>query len=85
MFKGLLTGVDKFYFYLRDHLKGAKQGFNDCYDSGYTTGYGNGYEDGALEMIAEISKELVERNPNISDSGFQLGYNHAIAVVKGEL
>jgi hypothetical protein len=52
-------------------------------------GYGSGYNDGfraAMEVTqAQTLARLKEKNPELSNKPFQLGYDHAVEVVKGNI
>jgi len=72
--------LDKLYFYFKETFSRYDEG----YDNGYDQGELNGYQIARAELQQEIVCRLDEMNPHFSDESFQLGYRHAIAVVKGE-
>ena len=69
----LLRLLDNIWFTIKDKLAG--------YNSGYTDGIRAGYDiaQGGLEA------KLKEHDLQHSNEAFQLGYAHAVAVVKGEI
>jgi len=75
----MLRLIDRIYFKLTD------RGYLDGYDQGFTEGYADGREDGKAEARQEILDELTMLNPHLKDQIFQLGYNHAVKVARGEI
>jgi hypothetical protein len=69
MFKAL----DRVWFWLKDRTIG--------YHSGYIDGFNAGMDVLQGQTIALLS----EKNPALSDQSFQLGYAHAVEVVKGNV
>jgi hypothetical protein len=69
----LLKTLDNIWFTIKDKLAG--------YNSGYTDGIRAGYDiaQGAVEA------KLYEHDLQHANEAFQLGYAHAVAVVKGEI
>ena len=69
----MLKTLDKIYSWLKDRWMG----------------YGSGYNDGfraAMEVTqAQTLSRLKEKNPGLSNKTFQLGYDHAVEVVKGNI
>ncbi len=69
----MLKALDKIYFWLKDRSLG--------YDSGYNDGFR-----AAMEVThAQTLARLKEKNPELSNKPFQLGYDHAVEVVKGNV
>jgi len=69
----MLKTLDKIYNWFRDHSMGYNSGYNDGFRA-------------AMEVThAQTLARLNEKNPELSNSGFQLGYSHAIEVVKGNV
>lgn len=52
---------------------------------GYNSGYVDGLEAGISATRAGIERKLSDKNPRMNSAEFQLGYEHALAVVKGEI
>jgi hypothetical protein len=71
--------LDRIYFKLKD--KGYEEGYVD----GVKDGWGDGYDIGQVNAKSAIETNLAIYNPNLSDKSFQLGYAHAVAVMKGEI
>jgi hypothetical protein len=65
--------LDRIWFTMQDKLKG--------YESGYIDGFRSGIDvhQGVIEMQLR-DHDLHHANPE-----FQLGYAHAVAIVKGEI
>ena len=69
----MLRTLDKIYNWLKDRSMG--------YDSGYNDGFR-----AALQVTqAQTLARLKEKNPELSNKPFQLGYDHAVEVVKGNI
>lgn len=65
--------LDKIWFWFKDRSQG--------YDSGYNDGFR-----AAMEVTqAQTLSRLQEKDLGLNNKTFQLGYNHAVAVVKGEV
>jgi hypothetical protein len=69
----LLRTLDKIWFWLKDR------------SIGYNSGYVDGFRAAQEVTEAQIIALLKEKNPELSNAGFQLGYTHAIEVVKGNV
>jgi hypothetical protein len=69
----LLRTLDKIWFWLKDR------------SIGYNSGYVDGFRAAQEITEAQIIALLKEKNPELSNAGFQLGYTHAIEVVKGNV
>jgi hypothetical protein len=52
---------------------------------GYNSGYVDGFRAAQEVTEAQITATLKEKNPELSNKAFQLGYAHAIEVVKGNV
>lgn len=65
--------LDKIWFWLKDRTMG--------YESGYQDGFRAAMEVTHAQAIARLS----EKNPGLSNKTFQLGYDHAVEVVKGNV
>ena len=69
----MLKTLDRIYFWLKNRSLG--------YDSGYNDGFR-----AAMEVTqAQTLARLKEKNPELSNKPFQLGYDHAVEVVKGNV
>lgn len=69
----MLKTLDRIWFWFKDRSMG--------YDSGYIDGY-----TAAIEVAhAQTLARLKEKNPELSNKPFQLGYDHAVEVVKGNV
>lgn len=69
----MLRTLDKIWFWLKDR------------SIGYNSGYVDGFRAAQEVTEAQIIALLKEKNPELSNAGFQLGYTHAIEVVKGNV
>ena len=69
----MLRTLDKIWFWLKDR------------SIGYNSGYVDGFRAAQEITEAQIIALLKEKNPELSNAGFQLGYTHAIEVVKGNV
>jgi hypothetical protein len=69
----MLRLLDKLWFTIKDRA------------SGYHLGYEDGVRAGLDIKQASIESRLNEYNPQLSDQSFQLGYAHAVEVVKGKV
>jgi hypothetical protein len=69
----MLKTLDKIWFWLKDR------------SIGYNSGYVDGFRAAQEVTHAQIIALLKEKNPELSNAGFQLGYTHAIEVVKGNV
>ena len=67
--------LDRIYFKLKD--KGYEEGYVD----GVKDGWGDGYD----IAQAGLEAKLKEHDLQHANEAFQLGYAHAVAVVKGEV
>ena len=52
---------------------------------GYNSGYVDGLRTGISTTRAGLEQKLTEKNPRMNNAEFQLGYEHALAIVKGEI
>lgn len=69
----MLRLIDRIWFTLKDRSMG--------YNSGYIDGF-----NAAMEVThAQALARLNEKNPHLQDQTFQLGYAHAVEVVKGDV
>jgi hypothetical protein len=69
----MLKTLDRIYLWLKNRSLG--------YDSGYNDGFR-----AAMEVThAQTLARLKEKDPNFKDKTFQLGYAHAVEVVKGNI
>lgn len=73
--------VDKIYFYVQNKMRGYNQG----YDDGESVGWQEGYDAGIVASRMAVIAKLETKNPNMSDQSFQLGYLHALEIVKGNI
>ena len=74
----MLRTLDKVWFWIQDHVKGAEKGYNE--------GYEDGKQDGMLAQHLANLKELNAHEPiDFSDASYKLGYKQAIAVLKGDI
>lgn len=65
--------LDRIWFWFKDRSIGYESGYNDGYRA-------------ATEVVqAQTLARLAEKNPELSNKPFQLGYDHAVEVVKGNV
>jgi hypothetical protein len=69
----LLRTLDKIWFWLKDR------------SIGYNSGYVDGFRAAQEVTDAQTLSRLWEKNPGLKDKSFQLGYAHAVEVVKGNV
>lgn len=81
----MLKRIDAIWFAMKDRWKGFVRGEcaieTESYDNGWDDGFNNGVVTGRLAAQAK----LTNMNPKLSNAEFQLGYSHAVAIVKGEI
>lgn len=77
--------IDKVYFACRDRWQGLKHGYSASRAEGYSLGYLEAYEGAEIDKLKGILELLDSKNPKLNNAEFQLGYLHAIAVIKGEI
>lgn len=69
----MLKTLDRIWFWFKNRSIG--------YDSGYNDGFR-----AAMEVThAQTLARLKEKNPHMRNMPFQLGYDHAVEVVKGNV
>jgi len=69
----LLKTLDKIWFWFKDR------------SIGYNSGYVDGFRAAQEVTHAQTLARLKEKNPELSNKPFQLGYDHAVEVVKGNV
>jgi hypothetical protein len=69
----MLRLIDRIWFTLKDR------------SMGYNSGYVDGFRAAREVTDAQTLARLKEKNPELSNKAFQLGYAHAIEVVKGNV
>jgi hypothetical protein len=69
----MLKALDKVWFWFKNR------------SIGYDSGYNDGFRAAMSVTHAQALARLKEKNPGLSDKTFQLGYDHAVEVVKGNI
>ena len=69
----MYKALDRIWFWFKDRSQG--------YDSGYNDGFRAAMEVTHAQALARLN----EKNPRMSNLTFQLGYDHATEVVKGNV
>jgi hypothetical protein len=69
----LLRTLDRIWFKLKD------------LSMGYNSGYIDGFRAAQEVTEAQTLRRLKDKDPGLKDKSFQLGYAHAVEVVKGNI
>lgn len=74
---------------LSDKLKGFRFGYTKIYETTkaftYSSAWDEGFDNGIISSRKAVINKLENMNPKLSNPEFQLGYMHALAIVKGEI
>lgn len=74
---------------LSDKLKGFKYGFDAIHEktkeATHAESWDDGFDNGIISSRKAVINKLENMNPKLSNPEFQLGYMHALAIVKGEI
>lgn len=85
----MLKTIDKAWIKLEDKLKGFKYGYNAIYAYSVAEeskiSWDEGFDNGVISSRKAVINKLENMNPKLSNQEFQLGYEHALAIVRGEL
>lgn len=85
----MLRWIDKTWIRLEDKLKGFKYGYEEIYSNAHEIGsedaWDAGFDNGIVSSRKAVINKLENMNPKLSNAEFQLGYDHAVAIVKGEI
>jgi hypothetical protein len=81
----MLTKVDSLYFWLRDHYRGLIKGECASHEAGYNNGWDDGFDNGIITSRKAVINKLSAHDPKLNNAEFTLGYNQAVAIVKGEI
>lgn len=81
----MLNKLDELYFWMRDHYRGLVKGECKSHEAGYAAGWDEGFDNGIVSTRLAILNKMDHQNPKLSNPEFTLGYNHAVAIVKGEI
>ena len=85
----MLRWIDKTWLRLEDKLKGFKYGYDAIYektrDMTYSDSWDEGFDNGIVSSRKAVINKLENMNPKLSNPEFQLGYDHAVAIVKGDI
>ncbi len=77
--------LDSIWFWLADRYTGLKHGKCAIYDRGYDHGWDEGFDNGIVSSRKAVINKLAERDPKLNNPEFTLGYQQAVAVVKGDI
>lgn len=85
----MLKMIDKVWLKLEDSLKGFKWGYKGIYAYAVAEvsqeSWDEGFDNGVISSRKAVINKLENMNPKLSNQEFQLGYEHALAIVRGEL
>ena len=81
----MLNKLDALYFWMRDHYRGLVKGECASHEAGYTNGWDDGFDNGIISSRLAVINKLKTHDPKLSNPEFTLGYNQAVAIVKGEV
>ncbi len=77
--------LDALYFWLKDHYNGLVKGECKSHEQGYVNGWDDGFDNGIVTSRMAVLNKLSERDPKLNNAEFTLGYQQAVAVVKGDV
>ena len=85
----MLKMIDKAWLKLEDKYNGWKWGYQAVYlfavASESKDSWDEGFDNGVISSRKAVINKLENMNPKLSNQEFQLGYEHALAIVRGEL
>ena len=85
----MLKMIDKVWLKLEDKYNGWKWGYQAVYlfavASESKDSWDEGFDNGVISSRKAVINKLENMNPKLSNQEFQLGYEHALAIVRGEL
>lgn len=85
----MLRLIDRTWLRLEDKLKGFKYGYNAIYTYSVAEeskiSWDEGFDNGIVSCRKAVINKLENMNPKLSNAEFQLGYDHAVAIVKGDI
>lgn len=85
----MLKTIDRVWIKLEDKLKAFKYGYNAIYAYSvaeeFKISWDEGFDNGVISSRKAVINKLENMNPKLSNQEFQLGYEHALAIVRGEL
>lgn len=85
----MLKMIDKVWLKLEDKYNGWKWGYQAVYlfavASESKESWDEGFDNGVISSRKAVINKLENMNPKLSNQEFQLGYEHALAIVRGEL
>jgi len=89
MFETLRINLDMAWLAIADRAQGLYRGAASLYAEGFDVGdrigFAEGYKAGFSAGPKMVEAKLEAYNPNLSNPEFTLGYEHAVAVVKGKV
>jgi hypothetical protein len=81
----MLTKVDALYFWLKDRYNGLLKGECAIHQLAYDNGWDDGFDNGIVTSRKAVINKLAAHDPKLNNAEFTLGYNQAVAIVKGEI
>jgi flagellar biosynthesis/type III secretory pathway protein FliH len=89
IFEKVRINLDMAWLAIADRAQGFYRGAASLYAEGFDVGdqlgFAEGYKAGTSVGQKTIEAKLEAYNPNLSSPEFTLGYEHAVAVAKGEV
>jgi hypothetical protein len=64
---------------------GVVKGAQCIHQEAYDMGWDDGFDNGIVSSRKAVINKLENMNPKLSNPEFQLGYDHAVAIVKGDI
>lgn len=77
--------LDNIWFWLADRYMGVVKGAQCIHQEAYDMGWDDGFDNGIVSSRKAVINKLENMNPKLSNPEFQLGYDHAVAIVKGDI
>ena len=85
----MLKWIDKTWINIVDKYNGFKWGYQAVYLYAVAAeskeSWDEGFDNGIVSCRKAVINNLENMNPKLSNDEFQLGYLHALAIVKGEI
>ncbi len=77
--------LDNIWFWLADRYMGVVKGAQCIHQEAYDMGWDDGFDNGIVTSRKAVINKLATHDPKLSNPEFTLGYNQAVAIVKGEI
>jgi hypothetical protein len=81
----MLNKLDALYFFIKDRYTGLINGECAIREAAYDNGWDDGFDNGIVTSRKAVINKLATHDPKLSNPEFTLGYNQAVAIVKGEI